>query len=136
MVRDEATAAELVELGDVERTLLVSRARPLLLGPKRAGAAVACGVAPGVSELGVMLPYAPLHHLLLADLAELGAEALVLTSGNLSDEPIAFRDGDALRRLEPIADGFLVHDRPIETRTDDSVVRGVALAGGRRPLTL
>ena len=75
-----------------------------------------------------MLPYAPLHHLLLADLAELGVEALVLTSGNVSDEPIAFRDGDARQRLERIADGFLVHDRPIETRTDDSLVRAVASA--------
>jgi hydrogenase maturation protein HypF len=136
MVRNEAAADELVELGDVERTLLVSGARPIVLAPRRPGAPVACSVAPAVSELGVMLPYAPLHHLLLADLAELGVEALVLTSGNVSDEPIAFRDGDALCRLQPIADGFLVHDRPIETRTDDSVVRGVALARGRRPLTL
>ena len=55
-----------------------------------------------------MLPYAPLHHLLLADLAELGVDALVLTSGNVSDEPIAFRDGDARRRLAGIADGYLV----------------------------
>ncbi len=136
MVRDEAMAGELVELGDVERTLLVSVARPIVLAPRRPGAPVADAVAPRVSELGVMLPYAPLHHLLLADLAELGTESLVLTSGNVSDEPIAFRDRDALTRLEAIADGFLVHDRPIETRTDDSVVRGVALAEGRRPLTL
>ena len=83
-----------------------------------------------------MLPYAPLHHVLLADLAALGVEALVLTSGNVSDEPIAFRDGDARERLESVADAFLVHDRPIETRTDDSVVRGVAVGAGRRPLTL
>ena len=79
-----------------------------------------------------MLPYAPLHHILLADLAELGVEALVLTSGNVSDEPIAFRDGDARQRLERIADGFLVHDRPIETRTDDSLARAVALGARRR----
>ena len=107
-----------------------------MLAPRRPGAPVACAVAPGVSELGVMLPYAPLHHVLLADLAASGAEALVLTSGNVSDEPIAFRDGDALGRLESVADAFLVHDRPIETRTDDSVVRGVAVGPGRRPLTL
>jgi hydrogenase maturation protein HypF len=87
-------------------------------------------------ELGVMLPYAPLHHLLLDDLAALGVDALVLTSGNVSDEPIAFRDGDALRRLAGIADGTLVHDRPIETRTDDSLVRAVALGDDRRPLML
>ena len=60
----------------------------------------------------------------------------MLTSGNVSDEPIAFRDSDALGRLESIADAFLVHDRPIETRTDDSVVRAVAVGPGRRPLTL
>ena len=136
MVRDAAAADELVELGEVEQTLLVSGARPIVLAPRRPGAAVACAVAPGVSELGVMLPYAPLHHVLLADLAACGAEALVLTSGNLSDEPIAFRDSDALGRLESVADAFLVHDRPIETRTDDSVVRGVAVGPGRRPLTL
>src|SRR5581483_5452025 len=77
-------------------------------------------------ELGVMLPYSPLHHLLVAD-AEC---ALVMTSGNLSDEPIAFADEDARERLSSIADLFLTHDRPIETRTDDSVVR--VLSGGRR----
>jgi len=75
-----------------------------------------------------MLPYSPLHHLLLADV---GAP-LVLTSGNVSDEPIAYTDDDALERLAPIADGFLVHDRPIQTRTDDSVVRVV----DERPLVL
>jgi hydrogenase maturation protein HypF len=83
-----------------------------------------------------MLPYAPLHHLLLGDLAELGVEALVLTSGNVSDEPIAFRDDDARARLAGIADGSLVHDRPIETRTDDSLVRAVAVGDGRQPLLL
>ena len=136
MARDEPSARELVELGDVERTLLVSSARPIVLAPRQPGARVAAAVAPGMPELGVMLPYAPLHHLLLGDLAELGVEALVLTSGNVSDEPIAFRDDDARQRLERIADGFLVHDRPIETRTDDSVVRGVALGTGRRALML
>ncbi|MBV9414640.1 MAG: carbamoyltransferase HypF, partial [Solirubrobacterales bacterium] len=68
---------------------------------------------------GVMLPYSPLHHLLLTDIAE----TLVLTSANVSDEPIAYRDDDALERLRGIADLFLVHDREIATRTDDSVVR-------------
>ena len=72
-----------------------------------------------------MLPYSPLHHLLLAD----AGGALVMTSGNVSDEPIAYRDDDALARLGPIADAFLLHDRPIHTRTDDSVVRVVR---GRR----
>ena len=67
-----------------------------------------------------MLPSTPLHHLLLAD----AGVTLVMTSGNVSDEPIAFDDAEALERLAGIADRFLVHDRPIETRTDDSVVRG------------
>jgi hydrogenase maturation protein HypF len=79
-----------------------------------------------------MLPYSPLHHLLLADV---GAP-LVMTSGNVSDEPIAYRDEDALERLAGIADLFLLHDRPIETRTDDSVVRTVATGKARRPLLL
>jgi hydrogenase maturation protein HypF len=136
MARDAAAVGELVELGDLERVLLVSSARPIVLAPRRAGARVAGAVAPAVPELGVMLPYAPLHHLLLADLADLGVDALVLTSGNVSDEPIAFRDADARERLERIADGFLVHDRPIETRTDDSLVRAVALGAARRPLML
>ncbi len=136
MVRDEAAAGLLVELGAGERELLASSARPIVLAPRRAAARVARGVAPGVRELGVMLPYAPLHHVLLADLAELGVDALVLTSGNVSDEPIAFRDDDARERLGGIADGALVHDRPIETRTDDSLARVVAVGGRRRPLLL
>ena len=74
-----------------------------------------------------MLPYSPLHHVLLAD----AGTTLVMTSGNVSDEPIAFRDEDACERLADIADVFLLHDRPIETRTDDSVVRH---ADGRRML--
>ena len=82
---------------------------------------LAPAVAPASRELGVMLPYSPLHHLLLAD----AGCTLVLTSGNVSDEPIAYRDEDALARLAPIADAFLVHDRPIHMRTDDSVARVV-----------
>ncbi|MDX6631053.1 MAG: hydrogenase maturation protein HypF [Gaiellales bacterium] len=136
MARDVAAVEALVALGDVERELLVSTARPIVLAPRRPEARVAGAVAPRVPELGVMLPYAPLHHILLADLAALGVEALVLTSGNVSDEPIAFHDADARQRLERIADGFLVHDRPIETRTDDSLARAVAVDGVRRPLML
>jgi len=69
----------------------------------------------------VLLPYTPLHHLLAAELAE----PIVLTSGNISDEPIAFQDEDAEARLAPIADAFLTHDRPIHVRADDSVLRVV-----------
>ena len=91
-------------------------------------------MAPRAGELGLMLPYTPLHHLLLADVAEAAGDPLplVMTSGNASDEPIAYRDGDALERLGAIADLLLVHDRPIHTRTDDSVVRTLARPGGRR----
>ncbi len=106
----------LVDLDD--ETVLRSRARPIVLAPRRAGAPVAPSVAPRSRELGVMVPYSPLHHLLVEELP------LVMTSGNLSDEPIAFADDDALERLADIADLFLLHDRPIHTRTDDSVVRG------------
>jgi len=114
-----AGAESLVALDERARDLLSSPARPIVLAPRRSGAPVATAVAPGARELGVMLPYSPLHHLLLAD----AGTTLVLTSANLSDEPIAYRDDDALERLAGIADLFLVHDRPIETRTDDSVVR-------------
>jgi hydrogenase maturation protein HypF len=109
-----------VDVGAVEQELLASPAAPIVLAPRLADAPVAFSVAPGAPELGVMLPYTPLHHLLMADFA---GDALVMTSGNVSDEPIAFADDDALVRLAPIADLFLVHDREIETRTDDSVVR-------------
>ena len=115
MVRDLDAARALVALDGDE---ISSRARPIVIAPRRG--AVAPSVAPRSNELGVMLPYSPLHHLLLAD----AGVALVMTSGNVSDEPIAFTDDDALERLAGIADLFLLHDRPIHTRTDDSVVRG------------
>ncbi|MFG1703238.1 Sua5/YciO/YrdC/YwlC family protein [Nonomuraea sp. M3C6] len=79
-------------------------------------------MAPGNRSLGLMLPYTALHHLLLAELAE----PVVLTGGNVCEEPIALEDADALTRLSGIADAFLVHDRAIHVRTDDSVVRPMA----------
>ena len=103
-----------------------------MLAPRRPTAAVADSVAPGAPELGVMLPYSPLHHLLLAD----AGGALVMTSGNVSDEPIAYHDEDALARLGQIADLFLLHDRPIETRTDDSVVSASVSRRARVPAPL
>ncbi|MFZ0091675.1 MAG: carbamoyltransferase HypF [Solirubrobacteraceae bacterium] len=132
MTSSLAAAGTLVALGELERALLEGPARPIVLAPRRADAPIASAVAPGAPELGVLHPYSPLHHLLLADV---GA-ALVMTSGNVSDEPIAFTDEEALERLAGIADLFLVHDRPIETRTDDSVVRAVTVAGRRQPAFL
>ena len=127
MCPDVESASRLVRLEPLETELLVSRQRPVVLAPRRPDAPVAAAVAPASRELGVMLPYSPLHHLLLADVAG----PLVMTSGNVSDEPIAYRDEDARERLAEIADLFLLHDRPIETRTDDSVVR---VAAGRPQL--
>jgi hydrogenase maturation protein HypF len=109
----------LVDLGDEGERLLRSPERPIVLLRRRPEAAVAESVAPGNPWLGVMLPYTPLHHLLLHDF---GA-ALVMTSGNRSDEPIAVEDEDAACRLGDIADAFLGHDRPIHRRCEDSVVR-------------
>ncbi len=122
MVHDLAAARALAELGAHEGALLESPERPIVLVPRRRGASVAASVAPETPLLGLMLPYTPLHHLLLRDIEA----PLVMTSGNRSDEPIAYEDGDALERLSGIADLFLLHDRPIETRCDDSIVRPVA----------
>ncbi len=129
MVKSVEAARELAELAPEDERLLVGRARPIVLAPRRPDARVARAVAPASTELGLMLPYSPLHHLLLADVGL----PLVMTSGNVSDEPIAYRDEDALERLAGIADLFLLHDRPIETRTDDSVVRAVQIGSVRRP---
>jgi hydrogenase maturation protein HypF len=139
MVAELAAARRLALVGESEAELLQGPARPIVLVPRRtleAEQRVAEGVAPGARELGLMLPYTPLHHLLLADLAALGVDALVMTSGNVSDEPIAYEDEDALARLGSIADAFLLHDRPIHMRTDDSVVRVVKLGERRRALPL
>ena len=126
MVADLAAARRLVEVDAAAADLLTSPARPIVLMPRRMGAAVAAATAPGNRQLGIMLPYTPLHHLLLAALAEGGQDGtrpIVLTSGNISDEPIVYRDADALERLGGIADAFVVHDRAIHIRTDDSVAR-------------
>lgn len=132
MARDEATAEQLCIIDSAARALLTSLARPIVLMPRRPDAPVAPSVAPGMQTLGVMLPYTPLHHLLLTDYATTvgpgRVAAIVLTSGNLSDEPIAYEDDDAAQRLGAIADAFLTHNRPIHMRCDDSVAR--IAAGG------
>ena len=102
-----------------ELALLRAPAAPIVLLRGLPGAAIAPSVVPAGPWLGVMLPYSPLHHLLYAELGE----AIVLTSGNRSDEPIAFDDDDARQRLDGIADAVLAHDRPIGRRCEDSVVR-------------
>ena len=113
-----AEPERLAAVGDAERALLRSRARPIVLVRGRPGA-VAASVAPGTVWLGLLLPYTPLHHLLAADVGR----PLVLTSGNRSDEPIAIDNAEARERLAGIADAFLGHDRAIHRRCEDSVVR-------------
>lgn len=129
MVPTLEAARRLCHVDDCAAQALTGRRRPVVLLDRRdtgdtadtadtVACTVADAVAPGERRLGVMLPYTPLHHLLLRELGS----PIVLTSGNVSDEPIAFTDDDALARLPGIADAFLVHDRPIHVRTDDSVV--------------
>jgi hydrogenase maturation protein HypF len=109
------------EVSPLEARALRSSAAPIVLLRRRRSAGLAPSIAPGNPTLGVMLPYSPLHHLLLADLGE----PVVATSGNATDEPICTREADAVQRLGTIADLFLVHDRPIVRHVDDSVVRVV-----------
>ena len=119
MAADLPAVRELCDLDDTSARLLSGRRRPIVLLPRRAAAPVAPSVAPGTRELGVALPYTPLHHLLCRELTR----PYVLTSGNSSGEPIAHDDEDARRRLGGIADAFLSHDRPIHAPVDDSVMR-------------
>jgi hydrogenase maturation protein HypF len=120
MVRDLDAARALAEIDDDEAAVLTSPARPVVLLRRRPEACVAEGVAPGSPWLGVLLPYTPVHHLLLE-----GGGTLVLTSANRSDEPICFTDDDEAQRLPALADAVLTHDRPIHVPCDDSVVRVV-----------
>jgi hydrogenase maturation protein HypF len=117
---------QLCELSAKEETLLISTARPIVILTKKAGCHLAESIAPGTRYLGVMLPYTPAHWLLL------GADDVwVMTSGNVSDEPIAYKDQDALQRLNKIADYFLTHNREIFQPSDDSVIKVV---GGNRQI--
>lgn len=120
MVANVEAALKLCEINSAEAALLQSPRRPIVLARKRPENDIVEAVAPQNPNLGLMLPYTPLHHLLMADLAGV---PLVMTSGNRSDEPIVYENADALRRLSGIADLFLTHDRSIHVRCDDSVTR-------------
>ena len=122
MARDLQAAEKLAFLTDAERTLLTSVERPVVIASRRSGARLAAEVAPNSSLVGLMLPYTPLHHLLLND----AARPLVMTSANYSDEPIVYENDEAIEHLAAIADLLLLHDRRIETRCDDSVARVIA----------
>jgi hydrogenase maturation protein HypF len=117
MARDLGVARQVVELGEAAETLLLSNARPVVLTPARVELP---GVAPDNRDVGVMLPYAPIHLLLFAEGAP---ELMVLTSANRASEPIAYRDDEARERLAGLADAMLVGERPIARRVDDSVCR-------------
>src|ERR1019366_7237001 len=120
MVPDLEAAARLCEVDDAARQALQTVQRPIVLLPRRHFSPIADEVAPFHRYLGVFLPYTPLHHLLFA---EGRFTALVMTSGNLSEEPIAIDNQEARTRLHDLADYFLVHNRDILLRCDDSVVR-------------
>jgi len=128
MVPDLAAAARLCRLSAAAEEALASPRRPIVLAPRATGSPVAAGVAPGLPELGLLLPYTPLHDLLLCRVGR----PLVMTSGNRSDEPIAHEDADAVDRLGPMVDALLGHDRPIHIRCDDSVVRSLPRGPGRK----
>ncbi len=139
MVPDVETLERLARVDQEERAMLSGQERPIVLVPLNPDHPLAPGISPDTAELGAMLPYTPLHHVLLArfrtgapDLPAPAVPALVMTSGNASSEPICLGNREALARLGGIADVFLLHDRDILVRTDDSVVRYLDLPDGGR----
>jgi hydrogenase maturation protein HypF len=125
MARDLSEVERFCVVSDQDRKTLTSPRRPIVIMPRRSGSDIAECVAPDNRTLGVMLPYTPLHYLLFGGSADEPAEftALVMTSGNFSEEPIVISNAQADDRLQPIADWFLFHDRDIYMRVDDSVLR-------------
>jgi len=122
MVRDLAAARALATLDELEEEILLSVERPIVLLRAKENNGLAAAVAPGLPVIGLFLPYTPLHHLLMQRVSR----PLVMTSGNLSEEPISYRNEEALARLGSIADFFLFHDRPIARPCEDSVLRVVS----------
>jgi hydrogenase maturation protein HypF len=138
MMPDIQTVEQHCYLSDAERELLLSRERPIVLLDRKPGSKIALAVAPHQKTLAVMLPYTPLHYLLFSDGRPMTDDRitpspvsrppsiLVMTSGNLSEEPIAYTNDEARERLSMLADALLMHNREIRTRCDDSVVRVVS----------
>ncbi len=138
MVRDLEVAARLAHIDAAAATALTDPAAPIVLVRRRSDAPIADGVAPDNPLIGLMLPPSPLHHLLLDDVPGVDGAApdvLIMTSGNLSEEPLCIEDDEARDRLGGIADAFLWHDRPIAVPCDDSVVR-VDDIDGRPAITM
>ncbi len=125
MVRDIETAQTYATVSDAELALLLSPRRPIVLLQKKNPFNLAHSIAPGNDRIGIMLPYTPLHHLLFSE----SIDALVMTSANLSEEPICIHNDETFRRLESIADAYLIHDRDIFIQNDDSV----SMVSGDKP---
>ncbi len=123
MVPDLDAAKALAEIGPAEAEHLAGSRRPIVLLRERPGCSLCPEIAPDTDYVGLMLPYTPLHHVLLARAKKAGTDALVMTSGNFSGEPICLGNREALMRLGHLADCFLFHNRDILVRTDDSVLR-------------
>lgn len=125
MARDIDAVETFCTLTEADRAVLQSPRRPIVILERRTGANLSRAIAPGNDSIGVMLPYTPLHYLLFSDSSQQPSQfsALVMTSGNLSEEPIVTANEEAWQQLEPVADWFLFHNRDISMRADDSVVR-------------